>query len=240
MKKVLATLVLCISFLAVRANAGNIIVGLPADSGTGNCFPFGCAYTTEYQQVYTSSLFSSVGTIDITDLEFYNTQIDLGATTMNSGNWAISLSTTAADWNTISSTYAANIGANNTLVFNGNLAQAWAFGDALTINLTTPFLYNPAMGNLLMDVVATNTSDANGIIYFDTNGYNGGNFNGNTIFGRVYCNGCGITTGVVNNGYGLVTGFSYGTTTTPEPTSMFLLGTALVGLAGKGLRKLRK
>ena len=60
-----------------------------------------------------------------------------------------------------------------------------------------------------MDVMATGTGDAGGTIYFDTNGYNSGNLNGNTFLGRVY------TTGNVNNGYGLVTGFVTGTSTTP-------------------------
>ena len=42
------------------------------------------------------------------------------------------------------------------MVFSGNLSQPWAFGDTLHINLTTPFAYNPADGNLLM-------ADENGV-----------------------------------------------------------------------------
>jgi hypothetical protein len=44
------------------AVAGTTFVGMPADSGTGNCFPFGCDFdsfgTGQYQQIYTSSLFT--------------------------------------------------------------------------------------------------------------------------------------------------------------------------------------
>jgi hypothetical protein len=217
MKKSL-TLMLSLGMAMAVPMMADVTVGLPADTDTGNCFPFGCAYSGEYQQVYTSSQFS--GPITITDLEFFNTSFDAGATAMNSGTWTISLSTTSANWNTLSSNYASNIGSNNTQVFSGNLSQPWAFGDTLTINLTTPFTYNPANGNLLMDVDVTGASDAGGLIYFDTNGYNNGGFNGDTIMGRVY-------NGTVNSGYGLVTEFSTSAAAVPEPSFLFLLGGAL-------------
>lgn len=230
MKKLIVPLLAGFLLLGIPAFATTIIVGNPPDPNTGNCFPFGCAYSGEYQQVYTHSLFTAP--ITITNLEFYNTAFDNFATAMNSGNWVISLSTTSADWNTLSGNFAANIGPNNTQVFSGDLSQPWAFGDTLHINLTTPFTYDPSQGNLLMDVFVTNASDGNGVIYFDTNGYNNGGFNGNTFFGRVYDG------GAVNSGYGLVTGFSTGQTTTPEPGSLMLLGSGLLGVVGVMRRKL--
>jgi len=198
-----------------------MIVGSPADVGTGNCFPWGCAYQGQYQQVYTSSVFS--GPLSITDLEFYNTAVDFGATSMNTGNWDIFLSTTAVDWNTITGNFVTNLGPDNTLVFSGNLAQPWAFGDTLHIMLSTPFNYDPASGNLLMSVIASGTSAPGGFIFFDTNGFNGGGFNGNTIMGRMY-------NGAVDHGYGLVTGFSTGGTTVPEPGAISLFALAATAL----------
>src|ERR1051326_1329980 len=61
---------LCLS--AFPLNARTIVVGSPPDSNAGNCYPLGCAYKGEYQQVYTHTLFQ--GPIIITALEFFNTQ----------------------------------------------------------------------------------------------------------------------------------------------------------------------
>ena len=53
---------------------------------------------------------------------------------------------------------------------------------------------------------------------------------GNNPFSR-WCPACGG-----NQGFGLVTGFTY--SATPEPGSMVLLGTGILGLAGTLRRKL--
>jgi hypothetical protein len=222
---------LAILLLAALPAAADIIIGFPPDSGTGNRYPFGSAYSGEYQQVYSHTQFS--GPITITNLEFYNTEYNSGATAMNSGNWMISLSTTSADWNTLSPTYANNIGANNTLVFNGNLYQPWAFGNTLQIILSTPFTYDPAAnGNLLMDVFVSGASAPGGYIYFDTNGWNDGGLYTNTFLGRVY------GSGGVSSGYGLMTGFSTGATGIPEPGLTGVLALALAGM-GIAIRRRR-
>jgi hypothetical protein len=229
-KALLMVGVLLVFAALTPATAGPVIVGTPADAGTANCFPFGCKYDTytngTYQQVYTQSLFT--GPITITGLEFYNTQNNGGATAMNTGTFTISLSTTAADWNTLSTVAASNIGVDNTQVFSGSLAQAWAFDKTLSITFSTPFTYTPgANANLLLNVVATGTGDDGGVndISFDTNGYNNDAVNGNTIFGRYHG-------GTVDHGYGLVTGFDTSTVTnaTPEPATFAFLSAGLAGL----------
>lgn len=226
MKKLMQMLLIGVWLVSAIPAAADLTIGLPADSNTGNCFPFGCSYTGEYQQVYTKSQFS--GPIKITNLEFFNTKFDFGATAMNSGNWAISLSTTSRDWNSLSTTFSSNIGGDNTLVFSGNLSQPWTFGNTLVINLSTPFTYDPSLGNLLMDVFATSTTAAGGQIFFDTNGVP----TPNTVMGRVYIRSDANHTITVDNGYGLVTEFSTGPQSVAEPATMMLFGFGLVGLAG--------
>jgi len=193
MKKLLSALVQCVSFVCAVHAFADQIVGLPADPGTGNFYPFG-GYSGRYQQVYNSKAFS--GAITINALEFFNTQGNSGATNMPSGTWTIALSTTSADWNTLSTNFAANVGSNNTIVFNGNLVQPWSFGNTLRINLNPSFTYLPRQGNLLVDVTASGITTSGRFIYFDTTGSNGGN----PLVGHVDSDG-------VRNGYGLVTGF---------------------------------
>lgn len=226
LKKCLQTLAAVATLLCAVPAFSNQIIGLPADPNIGNCFPFGCSYPGEYQQVYTASAFS--GPITIKGLEFFNTSLNSLSTSMNSGNWTIALSTTSKDWNTLSATFAANIGLDNTQVFSGNLFQSWAFGNTLHIDLATPFSYTPGIGhNLLMDVRVSGASEDGGEIYFDFNG----SVHNNTIMGRVYLG------GNVESGDGLVTGFTTGATAIPEPMSLRLF---VIGLAGLGATRWRK
>jgi len=44
-------------FFITTCALADTVVGLPADPSGDNCFPFGCAYNAEYQQVYTGSAF---------------------------------------------------------------------------------------------------------------------------------------------------------------------------------------
>ena len=57
-RTLLAALAVASLFLAgARSARADVTVGLPADPG-GNCFPFGCAYLGEYQQVYSHTQFT--------------------------------------------------------------------------------------------------------------------------------------------------------------------------------------
>jgi hypothetical protein len=95
----------------------------------------------------------------------------------------------------------------------------------------TPFTYNPANGDLLLEVVANNqTILANG----NGNGYLEAD-NSFAVTNRAYCVtnlGCSS-----NDGVGLVTTFSTGSTV-PEPSTFLMLGSGILGLAGVLRRKM--
>jgi len=69
----------------------------------------------------------------------------------------VNLSTTSKPPDGLSSTFANNVGSDDAQVFSGPLQTAVTFtGDAtnfeVVVNFTTPFFYNPAKGNLLLDI----------------------------------------------------------------------------------------
>ena len=133
--------------------------------------PSPLSWTPEFQQVYNSVLFP-LGSTTLTGITFY-----CEGGQPNSGTFQISLSSTSAKTNghTISGTtdgvisdydtglntsnLSTNVGSDNTVVYSGALPALSGspgiqalFGRMLTITFTTPFTYNPANGNLLLDV----------------------------------------------------------------------------------------
>jgi len=171
--------------------AAAIIIGGPGDPNSGNSIPFGSTLSgPEYQQVYNSNNFS--GPILITDITFYNHNLPGGS--LNGGTYTLSLSTTTAAVNGLSSTFANNLGANNTVVFSGRL-PGLAAGE-VDIFLSTPFLYDPGQGNLLLDVFGTNVTSG-GVLLDARNGTAG------TIFSRMVDS---FATGT--SSFGLVTGLN--------------------------------
>jgi hypothetical protein len=147
------TAILCLAAIALfgqgrEATAGFIVGG----TGNDNVFPFGLsAYVGEYQQVYSHTALGS-SPFTVTSVAFETVPSSAGIST--SEDVQVSLSTTSATPTTLSTDYAANRGPDNQIVFSGVLSFT-ALGNGtfdFVINFTSPFAYNPAKGNLLLDV----------------------------------------------------------------------------------------
>jgi phosphatidylinositol-3-phosphatase len=125
---------------------------------TGNLFPLFSSQPIRYQQVFDASQFSRLnpGGGLINRIAFRGH----GPGTPFTGTVAqlqVNLSTTSKTPDGLSSTFAENVGSDDTQVFSGPFQTAVTFtGDPtnfeVVINFTTPFYYDPTKGNLLLDV----------------------------------------------------------------------------------------
>jgi len=126
------------AFLAVPGSVGN------AES-VGPFF-----VPTRWQQVYDSSAFSNAGFngVSITALYFKGDGVSIT-------NIQLSLSTTSKAVDSLGPVFADNVGTDNTVIYSGFLMLNSGLGPStfnLLVTLQTPFHYQPANGNLLLDV----------------------------------------------------------------------------------------
>jgi hypothetical protein len=111
------------------------------------------------QQVYDSSQFPS-GQIRIRELRFRPDSLYGQAFNTTIQNIQINLSTTAHGSDALSTTYADNVGPDDTMVVNGTIHVSSTFTGPpdgpknfdIIIKLDQTFDYNPAAGNLLVDI----------------------------------------------------------------------------------------
>ena len=115
-----------------------------------------------YQQVYAATDFGSLSEPHLITRISFRPDATLGSAFASTlPDIQINFSTTTKAPDQLSSTFSNNVGADDTVVYNrGSLTLASAFTGAaggpkafdINIDLTTPFLYNPTAGNLLLDV----------------------------------------------------------------------------------------
>jgi hypothetical protein len=108
-----------------------------------------------YQQVYNSTLFTNLDSTNITTLRFYLEFL----TNRTLVNWTvpmmqINLSTTSKSADGLSPVFLENVGPDNTVVFGpGSYSfRGNAPDTAMGVTLERSFRYNPALGNLLVDI----------------------------------------------------------------------------------------
>ena len=188
---------------------------------TGNGAP-----AVHYQQVFAASQFSGPGVI--TEIAFRPDAVIGQAFSTTLPNTRISLSTTSTMSDGLSATFANNIGPDETVVYSGNLALSSsdtagpggtrAFD--LLVSLTTPFAYNPSLGNLLFDF-QRDASPLDPIgVSFDAHDQTGDSIS------RAYGSRASSTANLGVDSVGLVARFTF----VPEPVSLLLSALASLHL----------
>ena len=208
---------------AVQAMPTEVIVGDPAVFGAGqNGFPFGTLPeyydhdSTRYQQVYASSAFTAP--FLIRELVFYptsNTSAPIVPATFE-----IYLSVTPRGVNELGGqAFDENLGPDTRLfaTLSGGFTVS---GPELVIN-GTPFLFDPAQGNLLLDIRVTGAPAGHAGPYFAALGPANATAENVVPFSRFHDFGIGF------DDQGLVTGFR---AFVPEPGTLALLVLGLAGL----------
>lgn len=215
-----------IALTTYLSTSNAMVVGI-AETGDGNCAPFGCTSSGDpmYQQVYGSSIFN--GQLLINSLSFYHTAYEGQSDFTAAGTYTISLSTTQSTVDGLSSSPLSNLGVDVTEVFSGRIDRTVSFGGQMDIILSTPFYYDPDMGNLIMQVISTNkymvVPDR---LYFD--------------FSRDTSDQMSRLTGNIGNqdSFGLITGFNEaGVSVVPIPAAIWLFGAGLISLIGCAKRR---
>jgi hypothetical protein len=210
-----------IDIFTVPIIAGPLIVPnqwSTAQSDAGNLFPLFSAQPIRYQQVFDASQFARLnpggGLINRIAFRGHGPGTPF---TANVPQLQVNLSTTTKTPDELSSTFADNVGTDDTQVFSGPFQTAVTFtGDPtnfeVVIDFTTPFFYDPAKGNLLLDV--RNLQGSTEVPPLDQE-LDGSSAAGDSVsrvynYGDVTAATAGLTGGVdEKDSYGLITKFGF-------------------------------
>ena len=124
---------------------------------SNNSAPFGGTANQRYQQIYSASALSEGGRI--TSISFPST--NQGELPLATADYLFRLEETTLPVMGLSHRLDQNLGSGAITVLERRI-EGHVIGDTLTFDLDTPFVFNPSVGNLLLDVVISNAIDDGG------------------------------------------------------------------------------
>ena len=216
-----ALLGLCVT---IELHAAVVVVpnSLATNDGNGTSTSTEGPASVRWLQIYDASQFGALSEPSVLTQFAYRPDTIVGESGPRSLTLQIYASTTSRSVADLSTTFAENLGANNTLVFDGTLILATGNlpgpGNTRQFDyvfpFATPFLYDPAAGNLVLDFQIVANGSA---VTFDT-------VSGDSATGRVFAFGSSTaTTGDFRDSH--VTQFTFA----PEPSSVALLALGAAG-----------
>ncbi len=210
-----------------RAESVSALVTSPG----GNLFPFGTSdYSGLYEQVYSSSVFSaSSGPVNIDSIDFmtYNASGLTGDL-----NLTLSLGVTSATPSGPGSSYTSTglteVYSNSSFTFTGQNGTDVSTAVYDVLFSTSPFLYDPSLGNLVLQVKINSVDVSNPLRFL---------YGTSTDTGRIY-NSAGSGPAIAEGNHGLQTRFEYSVAAVPEPGTFLMAATGLLMLIPmKGLKR---
>lgn len=236
MKRLVSLSVLLIAAAGVSTARADLLVAPTSrtsnEGNTFNNFPFAHGDEMRYQQAYDAAAFSGVGgPVLITGVRFRPDKDEGAAFSKTIPNILINMSTTTKAVNSLSATFANNVGVDDQVVVTQGslpLSSSDTGGPPrdfdIEIDFDTPFTYDSTGGNLLFDVRLFN-----GTFTTRLDAHN----NSNDQVARVFSTDVNSLTGNKST-IGLVTQFVY------EPIAVPAPGAALLGGLGLALTATRR
>ena len=182
---------------------------------------------SRYQQIYAASQFSALTGPELITQIAFRPATTQGAFTYTDSRIQFDLSTNTEAVSSLSPTFATNVGSNDQVVYDSALTLTSAGTSAsgagpfdVIVKLTNPFLYDPAAGNLVLDI---RNFGPNSTAFLDL----GTDSSTRLVF---VDNSTTAATGTVQN-FGLATQFTFAPV--PEASTTVSLGLLLaLGLGG--------